>query len=116
MLIKGVDTVMIFVEDMDAALDWYQTVLELPVRRRHGDFAVFDVGPIQLAMHGGAVFGDQTTQRTVVSLEVENYKAAKELLESRGVEFTFENESPNAIFGTFRDPEGTEIQILQAKR
>jgi catechol 2,3-dioxygenase-like lactoylglutathione lyase family enzyme len=114
MLIKAVDTVMLFVEDIDAQLAWYQATLELPLRFRHGDWAVFDVGPIQLAMHGGAEFGARvSTQRAIVSLEVDDYAAAKQTLEGRGVAFHFENETPNARFGTFRDPEGTEIQISQ---
>jgi catechol 2,3-dioxygenase-like lactoylglutathione lyase family enzyme len=116
LLVQGVHTVIIFAQDMDAQLAWYHDVLGLGVRFRFGDFAVFDTGPIQLAMHGGAEpAAGAGPQRTIVALTVEDYAGAKAALEARGVKFTFENETPTAKFGTFLDPEGTQVQILQPK-
>ena len=117
MKVNGVATVILFVHDMDRQIEWYRDVLGLGVKSRHGDFAVFDLGGnVQLAIHGGVesdVAG--AGQRTTVVLEVDDYDEAKSTLAERGVSMVFENESPRARFGTIRDPEGIEIQILQPK-
>ena len=53
--------------------------------------------------------------RDVDRLAVADYPAAKQTLESRGCTFVFENESPNAIFGTILDPDGNALQIQQRR-
>jgi catechol 2,3-dioxygenase-like lactoylglutathione lyase family enzyme len=114
MLMQGVDMVLVFVTDMDRSLAWYRDVLELPLRMRHGDFALLDTGGVPLALHGGA---EPTpaggNHGTLASFAVKDYDQAKAKLEARGCRFSFENRTPNAVFGTFSDPDGTPIQISQ---
>ena len=112
MLVTGVDMVLLFVTDMERSLAWYQGVLGLPLRFRHGDFAVLETGGVPLALHGGArPCGTPESHGTLLSLAVADYPAARATLEARGCAFTFENRSERAIFGTFADPDGTPLQI-----
>lgn len=116
MLIKGVDMVLVFVTDVDRSVEWYRQVLELPLKSRHGDFAMLDAGGMALALHGGADPADVNRgQGTIAVLRVADYDAAKQLLESRGCEFVFENSTPQAVFGTILDPDGNPVQILARK-
>jgi predicted enzyme related to lactoylglutathione lyase len=101
---------------MERSLKFYNEVLELPLAMRHGDFAAFKTAGATLALHGGADFAAAAgTQRTIVGLTVADYAAAKATLEERGCTFVFENQTPASIFGTFTDPDGTQVQIMQRK-
>jgi catechol 2,3-dioxygenase-like lactoylglutathione lyase family enzyme len=116
MLVQRIDTVLIFVTDMDRSLAWYRDVLELPVQSRHGDFAVLGTGGVPLALHGGAEPCQVGTNHgALVSFQVADYAAAKATLEARGCHFIFENEAGGTVFGTFLDPDGTPIQIVQRR-
>ncbi|MFQ5460273.1 MAG: VOC family protein, partial [Anaerolineae bacterium] len=112
MLVRGVDMVIVFVSDMDRSLAWYEQVLGLVPKVRHGDWATFDLPGTTLALHAT---GDMPTggQRTMACFDVEDYAAAKSDLEAKGCRFVFENSTPASIFGTFTDPDGTQLQILQ---
>lgn len=114
MLIQGLDMILIMVTDMQRSVAWYRDVLEFPVRMQHGDFAVLDAGGTPLGLHGGAEPLPTTgNQGTLATFRVADYAAAKALLESRGCHFTFENSQGTSTFGTFLDPDGTPIQIIQ---
>jgi catechol 2,3-dioxygenase-like lactoylglutathione lyase family enzyme len=104
--------VLVFVTDFERSLAWYRTVLELPLRQRHGEFAVLDTGGVPLALHGGAEPCERSGNHgTLVSLAVAEYAAARAALEARGCRFVFENSAGGRSFGTFLDPDGTPIQI-----
>lgn len=108
--------VLIFVTDMDRSLAWYRDVLELPVRFRSGDFALLETGGVPVALHGGAEpLADGASQNTLASFGVDDYAAAKATLEARGCVFGFENETDTSRFGTFKDPDGTALQIVARK-
>lgn len=116
MLIQRVDSVLIFAADVARSVAWYRDVLELPVRMHHGDFAVLDAGGATLALHGGlSATPDPRAAQTMPVLGVADYAAAKALLEARGCVFTFENQTPGAVFGTFSDPDGNPLQIIQRR-
>ena len=116
MLIKGIDTVLVFVTDIERSIQWYSEVFGLTLKFQRGDFAVFDAGNIPLALHGGAQPCDvQGPHGSLISLAVDDYAATKERLESHGCTFVFENESPDAIFGTFLDPDGNPLQIAEKR-
>jgi catechol 2,3-dioxygenase-like lactoylglutathione lyase family enzyme len=118
-IVKGVNMCMVFVSDMDTSVAWYTEVLELPLVRRHNGFAVFDTGNVPLALHqtsgddGDSVRGGGSAFGSTIVFEVSDYGAAKLLLESRGCNFVFENEQGGSIFGSFADPDGNPLQILQ---
>lgn len=118
MLVKGIDMVLVMVSDFERSLRWYQEVLELPLRARHGDFAYLETGGVPLALHGGrgANEGEGSAASALPVLLVGDYAAAKATLEERGATFTFENTTPAARFGTFQDPDGNGLQILERVR
>lgn len=117
MLIQDVDTVIVFVTDLERSIEWYSEVLELPLEWQRGDFAMFNAGNIPLALHGGAQPCDvRENHGSLISFAVEDYASVKAKLVSRGCQFVFENQSPDAIFGTFLDPDGNTLQIAQKKR
>jgi hypothetical protein len=47
--------------------------------------------------------------------KVKDYQAIKTALEVKGCEFVFENSTPASIFGTFTDPDGNPLQIMQSR-
>jgi catechol 2,3-dioxygenase-like lactoylglutathione lyase family enzyme len=114
MLIQRLDTVILFVSDLERNLQWYQEVLKLHLESHRGDYAVFDLGNARLALHAGAEPGSPDKRAaTTPALEVEDYRAAKATLQARGCTFVFENKVPHAIFGTTLDPDGNPVQIIQ---
>lgn len=114
MLIQNLDAIMLWSSDVARSVAWYRDVLELPLRHHHGDFAALGAGAQTLLLHGGQE-GDPESRRLGATpvLGVADYAQAKATLEGRGCLFSFENTTPNAIFGTFHDPDGNAIQIIQ---
>ena len=116
-MIRDLDMVMLFSADVDRSVAWYTDVLGLKLRARHGDFAVFETGGVPLALHGGAnpaAAASRAGGATPV-LRVDDYAAAKAALEARGCVFTFENRTPTAVFGSFDDPDGNPLQIIERR-
>jgi catechol 2,3-dioxygenase-like lactoylglutathione lyase family enzyme len=114
MLTQGLDMVLIMVTDTSRSVAWYRDVLEMTVRMHHGDFALLDAAGTTVALHGGAEPAAATgNQGTLAVFRVADYAAAKATLEDRGCRFTFENTQGSSTFGTFLDPDGTPIQIIQ---
>ncbi len=111
MVLNGISMVLIFVTDVADSAKWYQATLELPVLYKNEGFASLSVGDQRLGLHFGGSSVAKTGSTPV--FEVHDYPAAKATLESRGCEFSFENETPNAIFGSFQDPDGNSLQIMQ---
>lgn len=116
-MIRTLDMVMLFASDVDRAVAWYTDVLGLTLRSRHGDFAVFDTGGTPIALHGGAEpsAGAARSAGATPVLRVDDYAAAKAALEAKGCVFTFENATPQAVFGSFDDSEGNALQIIERK-
>ncbi len=115
MLVKEIPMVLVFVSDLPHSVAWYQRTLELPLLYQYGGFASFQVGQQRLALHVSEQAGQANSNSgTIPVLQVEDYPAAKATLESRGCEFYFENTTPNARFGSFRDPDGNPLQIMQS--
>ncbi|MCB0217363.1 MAG: VOC family protein [Caldilineae bacterium] len=116
MQIQNVDSIMLWSSDVARSVAWYHDVLGLEPRFQHGDFAVLGAGNLTLSLHGGeGVEAGPEGRRFGATpvLGVADYAAAKAELETRGVAFSFENRTPNAVFGSFTDPDGNALQIIQ---
>lgn len=114
MLLKEIPMVFAFVSDVQRSVDWYRETLELPVIYQGEGFASFKLGGQRLALHTSKdTDGTHSDKGTVPVFGVDDYPAAKATLESRGCVFYFENKTPNAIFGSFRDPDLNPLQIMQ---
>ena len=86
--------------------------MESPELYQDQGFASLGIGNQRLGLHAGEVAGASDAQTSPV-FEVEAYAESEAKLESRGCELYFENETPKTIFGTFKDPDGKSLQIMQ---
>ncbi len=111
-MIQALDSILIFCRSVDNSVAWYQDVLGLGLRHRHGDFAVLEAGELRISLHGGAPAEGYAGGGVTPVLRVADYEAAKAALEAKGCRFGFENQAGNARFGSFRDPDGNPLQIL----
>lgn len=114
MLVNEIPMVLIFVSDVKRSVEWYRETLELPVLYQDDGFASLQIGGQRLAVHSSEAAGGNPRAGSVPVLGVDDYQAAKATLEQRGCEFHFENQTPNAIFGSFADPDDNPLQIMQS--
>lgn len=119
MLVQGIDSTLIFVTDVGRSVAWYRDVLGLQVRMAMDGFAVLEAGGHAIALHAGLDLPEggaaERPPMTMPVLRVADYAAAKATLEERGCVFSFENQTPHAIFGSFADPDGNPLQIIERR-
>jgi catechol 2,3-dioxygenase-like lactoylglutathione lyase family enzyme len=114
--IERLEMVIIFVTDVEKSVQWYQDTLGMSLVSRHGDFATLKAGESRIALHGGAIpEADLRNAGSMPVFKVAAYAAAKKGLESKGCDFVFENSTPASIFGTFLDPDGNPLQIMETR-
>ena len=111
MIVTGIPMVLIYVTDVAKSAKWYEATLDLPVLYQDHGFASLGVGVQRLGLHSGSSGAVEAGSTPVFS--VNDYTAGKATLESRGCEFYFAKETPNAVFGSFKDPDGNALQIMQ---
>ena len=108
-----VDTVFIWVNDLDISLDWYQ-VLGFEPGPRYGPWQAMQMeGEVQFALHQGIREPGMST--SVTSFRVADLDTTLAELAGHGILPT-DNEitdTGTARFTTFTDPDGNEIQLLE---
>lgn len=111
-MVHGVDTVFIWVNDLEESLDWYRQVGFEP-GPRYGTWQVMNVeGETRFALHQGIREPGPST--SVSSFRVDDLQAEIDRLARLGIEPSDEiTDSGTARFVTFVDPDGNEIQLLQ---
>lgn len=118
-LVTGVDFVSVPTRDIDAAMDFYGTVLGLPrssLWQRPGEDPVgaeFETGTVTVALIASERVG-MTFQpnRVPIALHVDDVEAARSELESRGVSFNGETiDSGVCHMANFADPDGNALMI-----
>lgn len=113
-MLKGIPMVLVYVADVAESVKWYQQVLDLSVIYQDAGFATLGVGEQRLALHAREpARGSENSLGGMPVFSLDNYQEAKATLIERGCEFFFENQTPSAIFGSFRDPDGNPLQIMQ---
>jgi predicted enzyme related to lactoylglutathione lyase len=116
-IVTGVDFVVVPTRDFDAAVEFYGTVLGLPCTARYGQSpgAEFETGTLTLAVMATEEFGmGFAVNRNPIALRVDDYRAARAELESRGVAFTSDTiESGVCHMASFEDPDGNVLMIHQ---
>lgn len=107
-----VDTVFIWVTDLDASLDWYRTIGFEP-GPRYDTWQVMDVpGDTRFALHQGIRPPGPST--SVPSFRVGDLESEIARLADEGIEPQNEiTDSGTARFVAFQDPDGNEIQLLE---
>jgi catechol 2,3-dioxygenase-like lactoylglutathione lyase family enzyme len=114
-LITGTDFITVSTKDIDAAVEFYGGVLGLPELKRWGQLPAveFETGNLTIAVMQSDAFGiDFHANTHPIELRVDDFEAAREELESRGVEFKGETlDSGVCCQAFFEDPDGNALAI-----
>jgi predicted enzyme related to lactoylglutathione lyase len=114
-LITGTDFITVATQDFDSAVAFYGGVLELPESKRWGQMpaAEFETGNLTIAVMQSDAFGlEFRANNNPVEFHVEDFDAAKEQLESRGVEFKGDTLDSGVCYQAFfEDPDGNALAI-----
>lgn len=110
----------VFARDWQECVDFYEQVLELPLRFRDDDlgWAEFDVGGPSLAVERLQPDDDDAevlSGRFVgASLRTKDIQATYQVLHDRGVEFVGPptQQSWGGVLAHFKDPEGNVLTLL----
>lgn len=109
-----VDTVFIWVNDLDVSLDWYQA-LGFEPGPRYGPWQTLNVdGSVAFALHEGIREPGMST--SVTSFRVDDLDSDVERLKQiHGIVPSDDaiTDTGTARFTTFIDPDGNEIQLLE---
>jgi predicted enzyme related to lactoylglutathione lyase len=114
-IVTGVDFIGFPTRDLERAVQFYGDTLGLPrsVYMPDRGFAEFETGNLTVnVMHAEKMGLEHTPVRNPVALHVDDVAAARELLESRGVEFfgdTFDTGVCHMAF--FHDPDGNALML-----
>jgi predicted enzyme related to lactoylglutathione lyase len=114
-LVSGVDFATVFVDDFDAAKDFYGEVLGLEKSAEYGqlDGCEFETGNLTLQVVTSAAVGREFKPSDhMIAFHVEDYEAARSELESNGVNFVADTiDSGVCHIGVFQDPAGNTLCI-----
>ena len=114
-LVTGVDFVVLATKDIEAAEEFYGTVLGLPETARYGKMpgVEYQAGNLTLAVMQSEAFGmTYVTNSNPIALQVDDTHAARAELESRGVEFAPQTiDSGVCHMAFFRDPDGNALML-----
>jgi catechol 2,3-dioxygenase-like lactoylglutathione lyase family enzyme len=114
-LVSGVDFVVVATKDIEAAEEFYGSVLGLPVGARYGRMpgVEFETGSLTIAVMQSEAFGMTfAANPSPIALHVDDTHAARAELESRGVEFAADTiDSGVCHMAFFRDPDGNALML-----
>jgi catechol 2,3-dioxygenase-like lactoylglutathione lyase family enzyme len=114
-LITGTDFITVSTNDLDGAVDFYGGVLGLPELKRWGKLPAveFETGNLTIAVMQSEAFGIQfRANNHPIELRVDDFKAAYDELEKRGVEFKGDTiDSGVCCQAFFEDPDGNTLAI-----
>lgn len=114
-LVTGTDFVTVFVDDFDAASDFYGNTLGLPRSAEYGKVpgAEFETGSLTLQVMDANAVGQEFKPSThPIALHVEDVEAARTELEGRAVDFLAETiDSGVCHMAIFQDPSGNTLML-----
>jgi catechol 2,3-dioxygenase-like lactoylglutathione lyase family enzyme len=114
-LITGTDFITVATKDFDAAIGFYGGVLGLAESKRWGQMpaAEFETGNLTIAVMQSDAFGlEFRANNHPIELRVDDFEAARDELESRGVEFGGETIDSGVCYQAFfEDPDGNALAI-----
>lgn len=111
----SVDTIFLWVRDIDHALEWYSSI-GLSPGQRYGAWQTMEVaGDTRFALHEGDRAAGAST--AVPSFRVEDLDAELARLSALGIQPTDAaiTDTGVARFTTFTDPDGNEIQLIERR-
>ena len=116
-MIEGIAGVVIWTENLDRLLDFYRDTLGLTPHSVRPEFVAFSWGEMRLSIGKHSEVRGRTSEphRIMVNLAVDDIQATYQALTARGVEFLRppEREHWGGWVGTFADPDGNLLQLLQ---
>jgi predicted enzyme related to lactoylglutathione lyase len=114
-LVTGTDFVTVSAKDFDAAVDFYENTLGLPLSARYGQMpgAEFETGNLTIAVIKSEAFEiEPRTNNHPIALRVDDVAAARAELESRGVKFLGDTiDSGVCHMAPFEDSEGNTLLL-----
>lgn len=119
-MIKGVNSVIIWTEDVKKLANFYRDTLGLKTADMGDEFALFEMGGAQLALgaHSEVKGKSKEPNRVMVNLDVDDAQAEFQRLKAKGVQFVREpSPEPAAdgtIIATLQDPDGNTLQLFQS--
>ena len=118
-MIEGAVGVIIWTEDLDSLLPFYRDTLGLRPHSVRPDFVSFKWGGIRLGIgkHSEVKGRTREPHRVMVNLGVDDIHGEYAALTAKGVHFTRlpEKEHWGGWVGTFSDPDGNTLQLMQLK-
>jgi catechol 2,3-dioxygenase-like lactoylglutathione lyase family enzyme len=114
-LITGTDFITVATKDIDAASEFYGSVLGLPLGKRWGHMPAveFETGSLTIAVMESDAFGMKfQTNNHPIALHVDDVAAARAELEARGVQFKGDIiDSGVCHQAFFEDPDGNLLGL-----
>ena len=114
-LVTGTDFVTVSAKDFDAAVDFYENKLGLPLSVRYGQMpgAEFETGNLTIAVLKSDAFDmEPRTNNHPIALRVDDVAAARAELESRGVKFLGDTLDAGVChMAPFQDSEGNTLLL-----
>ena len=114
-LVTGVDFVTVPAKDIDESATFYGDVLGLPFVKQWGSLPAkeYQAGNLTLAVMDPTAFGQEFhAHRVPLALQVEDVAAARESLESQGVQFVMDTiDSGVCHQAIFLDPAGNSLDL-----
>lgn len=116
-MIESIVGVTIWTNNLDQLTSFYKDTLGLTLHSMHRDFVTFRYGEMKLnlGLHSQVEGPNKDPYRIMVHLGTNDIRAVYEQLSSQDVIFIRppERESWGGWVGTFLDPDGNILQILQ---
>jgi len=113
-VVAGVDFISVPTRDIDAAREFYGTVLGLPCSAVYGRVpgAEFETGNLTIQVIDLSAMGRPfRPQSSPIALRVDDMETARAELESRGVVFTHAFDSGVCHNAAFEDPDGNVLML-----
>ena len=114
-IVTGTDFVPLPTRDLERAVEFYGTTLELPRAVYYPDrnFAEFETGNLTLSIIHAENMGLQfAPQPTALALHVEDVAEARSRLEERGVQFHADTLDTGVChMAFFADPDGNQLML-----
>jgi len=115
MNVTGVDFIAVPTRDVEKAMSFYADVLGLERSKQWGNMPAreFETGSLTIALMQSDAFGMEFKPHThPIALQVDDVHAAREELESKGVEFGAETiDSGVCHMAFFADPDGNALML-----
>lgn len=116
-MIAKIDHVVIFVTNMDKAIDFYTIKLGLQLKSKseHWSQVGGDENGVFLGLHLTKKRDRDLIDTTDVVFRVKDINVARKELEDKGIEFydAIKEVGPNLWFTSFYDPDGNNFSIFQ---